>query len=96
MTDDHHLFYCKGGQRRVKECPRRDWSFLGGDQMSAGIRQSVRHPRISDSEVVVVDVSSWIVEAFFLFNILACLALFLLGYFWHVWRCYYWAYFLLD
>ena len=64
MTDDHHLFYCKGGQRRVKECPRRDWSFLGGDQMSAGIRQSVRHPRISDSEVVVVDVSSWIIEAF--------------------------------
>jgi len=65
---------------------------------------------MSDSKVVV-DVSSWIVEAFFLFNILACLALFLLGYFWHVWRfimalllgyfwriwrCFYWAYFLLD
>ena len=36
---------------------------------------------MSDSKVVVVDVSSWIVEAFFFFNILACLALFLLGYF---------------
>ena len=33
--------------------------------MSAGIRQSVRHPRISDSEVVDVDATSWIVEAFF-------------------------------
>ena len=33
--------------------------------MSAGIRQSVRHPSISDSKVVVVvDVSSWIIEAF--------------------------------
>ena len=48
---------------------------------------------MSDSKVVVVDVSSWIVEAFFFFNILACLALFLLGYFWHVWRCYYKAIF---
>ena len=42
--------------------------------MSAGIRQSVRHPRMSDSKVVVVDASSWIVEAFF----------FLI--FWRIWR----------
>ena len=56
--------------------------------MSAGIRQSVRHPRMSDSKVVVVDASSWIVEAFFFVDIfgvfgvgpnwrlLACKALF--------------------
>ena len=37
--------------------------------MSAGIRQSVRHPRMSDSKVVVVDASSWIVEAFLFFDI---------------------------
>ena len=56
---------------------------------------------MSDSKVIVVDASSsWIVEAFFLFDnfgvfgvvfiglFLACLALLLLGDFWRIWRCF--------
>ena len=66
MTDDHHLFYCKCESETRQGMSPKGRSFLSGDQMSAGIRQSVRHPRISDSEVVVVvDATSWIVEASF-------------------------------
>ena len=44
--------------------------------MSAGIRQSVRHPGISDPKVVVVDATSWIVEAFFFFDVLGVFGVF--------------------
>ena len=44
--------------------------------MSAGIRQSVRHPGISDPKVVVVDATSWIVEDFFFFDVLGVFGVF--------------------
>ena len=50
---------------------------------------------MSDSEVVVVDASSWIVEALFFVEIFGVFGVGSIWLFWRVWRRFNWTYLLL-